>query len=396
MQIEIPYGADDVAVEVEDRNLLAVVEPDAVNGGVCEMPPLPFAPDLIIVNDASRPTPTAEILDAIYEQLPADADYLIATGTHRAPTEEELETIFGKFLDMIRHKISVHDCKDNDSMELVGITARGTEIILNRLCVQAENILVIGSVEPHYFAGYSGGRKAFLPGTAAYNSIEQNHRYALDPASMPLALKGNPVHEDCVDAMSLMGEKQIYSIQMVLDRNHNIYAVTAGSMKDSFEAAVKKAGEVCVVPVKEKADIVVAVAGAPLDATLYQAHKAIENTKAVLKNGGIMILVAQCGEGIGNDAFVRLLGGSKTLSKVVETVKSGYKLGYHKASKLAELMMTSEVWVVSDLSDAEIEGIFMKPVVSVQNAIDLAVKAKGKDAKVLIVQDACVTVPRVV
>ncbi len=394
MQINIPYGSDISKVDIPDSNIIAVVEPESVDRGECTIPRLPFSPDLIIVNDASRPTPTEEVLDGIYDQLPTDAKYLIATGTHRAPTYEELQSIFGKYLDYIMHNIIAHDARDDESMEMFGVTSRGTDVMLNKLCIEAEKILVIGSVEPHYFAGYSGGRKAFMPGTCGYRSIEQNHRHALDPASMPLALEGNPVHEDCDDAMELLKGKDIHSIQLVLDRYQEIYGIAAGNMKDSFQAAVKLAEKVCVVPVKEKADIVVAVAGAPLDATLYQAHKAIENTKSVMKEGGVMILVAACGEGMGNDAFVKLLSESNELSDIVKAVKAGYKLGYHKSSKLAELMMGSEVWVVSDLSDADIDNIFMKPFNDVQAAINAALKLKGSAAKVLLVQDACVTVPR--
>lgn len=393
MLVNIQYGSETVPLRVPGGDICTVVEPADVNSVGYEIQPLPFAPELVIVNDASRPTPTAEILDSIYEQIPGSALFLVATGTHRPPTETELEIIFGRHLEHIRDRIRIHNARDNETLREVGITAHGTKVILNRLCTELNRILVIGSVEPHYFAGYTGGRKAFLPGTAAYRSIEENHRHALDPGSQPLALKGNPVHEDTMNALILMGPKAIYSIQAVLDRKQQIYAVESGGIVESFHAAVKKAEEVYVASVKEKADIVVAVAGPPLDANLYQAHKAIENTKAVLKDRGIMILVAECGEGIGNDAFVRLLGESETKADVLAAVEAGYKLGFHKASKLAELMMKSELWVVSSIPGPVLENIFMVPFADLQTAVDQAIEAKGKDSRVLVVQDACVTVP---
>lgn len=354
---------------------------------------IPFAPELVIVNDATRPTPTSAVLDMIWAQLGSDTRFLVATGTHRPPTEDELGHIFGSYLGSIRTRIDIHDCRNMDKMVMVGITAHCTDVILSRLVVEAERILVIGSVEPHYFAGYTGGRKAFLPGTAAYGSIEQNHRHALDPASKPLALKGNPVHDDAMEALQLLGAKRIFSIQAVLDRDHSIYAIETGNMTDSFNAAVKKAEEVYILPVKKRADIIVARAGAPFDTTLYQAHKAIENTKGLLNHGGIMILVADCAEGIGNDAFVKLLSGNDTPENVIKAVKAGYKLGYHKAAKLAELVQKNEVWVVSSLPEQWIRNIFMTPFTDVKIALQKAKKIRGAGAEVLEIEDAAVIAP---
>lgn len=409
MTITIPYGPESVELQVGDANLMSVIGPALVESGdsrglieaaVAAPVKSVTLPDflstgkvLVIVNDATRPTPTAKVLDVIAEHLPDNVEFLVAAGTHRGPTEDEFRFIFGDHLEKFAGRIHVHDSWQATEMLRIGITAHGTDVKLNRRCIEAEKIVVIGSVEPHYFAGYTGGRKAFLPGTAAYGSIEQNHSHALDSASAPLALKGNPVHDDQVNAMTLMGNKEIFSIQVVLDRNQDIYAVTAGDIRASFDAAVHKAEEVFVVPVDSKADIVIAVAGTPLDATLYQAHKAIENTKGVLAAGGIMILVAQCGEGMGNDAFVRLLGESDTPEDVIRKVSAEYKLGYHKAAKLAELIQGNDIYVVSELSPESIENIFMKPYRDIQKALDDALAAKGPEARVLVVLDACVTVP---
>lgn len=409
MTITIPYGSKTVDIQIDGTRLIGVIEPALVESGdsrglieaaVAVPVKSVTLPDflsagkvLFIVNDATRPTPTAKVLDVIAEYLPEDVEFLVAAGTHRGPTEDEFRFIFGDHLEKFAGRIHVHDSWQETEMLRVGITAHGTDVKLNRRCIEAEKIVVIGSVEPHYFAGYTGGRKAFLPGTAAYSSIEQNHRHALDSASAPLALKGNPVHDDQMNAMTLMGRKDIFSIQVVLDRNQDIYAVTAGDIRASFDAAVGKAEEVFVIPVDCMADIVIAVAGAPLDVTLYQAHKAIENTKGVLAEGGVMILVAQCGEGMGNDTFVRLLGQSDTPADVIEKVSVEYKLGYHKAAKLAELIQCNDVYVVSALPAEAVENIFMKPYNDVQKALDDAIAAKGSNARVLIVLDACVTVP---
>ncbi|MEJ2067607.1 MAG: lactate racemase domain-containing protein, partial [Deltaproteobacteria bacterium] len=144
-------------------------------------------------------------------------------------------------------------------------------------------IVAISSVEPHYYAGYTGGRKSFFPGAASYQTMEHNHRLALEEGVAPMALTGNPVHEDMVEAMGTLEGKEIYSLQVVLDRFHRICAAFAGSLEGSFAAAVQKAREVFAVEISARADIVVTIAPAPMDIDLYQAHKAIEHGKPALK-----------------------------------------------------------------------------------------------------------------
>jgi len=182
---------------------------------------------------------------------------------------------------------------------------------INRMVTEAGSILVIGSVEPHYFAGFTGGRKSFLPGVASHRTIERNHEGALSPRSRVLSLEGNPVHEDMMAAMDILDEVPIFSIQTVLTADHRIYAVAAGDIHDSFRAAVERAKKVFCVRMGRKADIVVTVAAHPMDVDLYQSHKALENGKMALRPGGVIILVSRCREGVGEDQFYRLLASHK-------------------------------------------------------------------------------------
>ncbi|MBN1434469.1 DUF2088 domain-containing protein, partial [Candidatus Fermentibacterales bacterium] len=179
---------------------------------------------LVVVNDAARPTPTAKVLSLIRSDLKGVPHRLIvATGAHRSPTEEELETILGDLHTAERGNLIIHDARNPDEMVRTGTTSRGTEVLLNRAVLEADGILVIGSVEPHYFAGYTGGRKAFVPGLAAYSTIERNHSHAMSPDSLPLALEGNPVHDDMMDALTTIGEKPVFAIMTVLTGRGDIY-----------------------------------------------------------------------------------------------------------------------------------------------------------------------------
>jgi len=433
MKIELPYGTDKIEFTIDDRHLLQIVEPNEV---ICKdtyltieraveapsnYPSLAdFVKDsknlLIIVNDATRPTPTAKILEVIYEIInKVPHKFIVATGMHRPPTKEEYYQIFGNLYDEIKDKVFAHDSKDHSQLAYLGKTKFGTDIYINKMALEADKIVVIGSVEPHYFAGYTGGRKGFLPGISGFTTIEQNHKYALDIHAQPLALQANPVHEDMEDTVRIISDfsnsnstfdikkktisktdsKPIFSIMTVLDKNHNIYAVTAGDIFSSFYDAVKYANEVFSVKIKEKADIVISVAPYPMDIDLYQSQKALDNGKLALKENGILILVSKCRMGIGEEGFVKLLSQSKNPKEVFEKIKCEYRLGHHKAAKIAEIALWAKIFAVTDLKDEVLKSVFMIPYKSIQQAVDNAIKDKGNDAKLLILLNGSITVPRI-
>ncbi|MBO4278777.1 MAG: DUF2088 domain-containing protein, partial [Spirochaetales bacterium] len=244
MEVELSYNRKPISVEVAPEHFGAVLRlndkksgkgpgnaveltKEAIKGSFEKFLNLP-GNVLVIVNDGTRPTPTRFVMDAIGPALEKeDVSFLIATGSHRAPTEQEYDFIFGSWYQIFKDRVFVHDCHAMDEMDYYGRTSRGTELYLNKLVRKASKVIVIGSVEPHYFAGYTGGRKGFLPGVAAYSSIEHNHKMALSPDAKTLALEGNPVHEDLMEAMTLV-KCPVYSIMTVLDRDHEIDTVTAG------------------------------------------------------------------------------------------------------------------------------------------------------------------------
>ena len=192
--------------------------------------------------------------------------------------------IFGKeiYAELnAKSEICDHDSK-KDEMSYLGESKNGTQMYLNKIVAKAKKVIVIGSVEPHYFAGYTGGRKAFLPGVAKYETIEQNHKLALSADAQALRLEGNPVHEDMIDAMKVLAHIDVFSIQTVLDSEHGVYYASAGHLNDSFYDCVKKADEVFCVNIPRKADIVISVAPYPMDVDLYQAQKGADAKIVIL------------------------------------------------------------------------------------------------------------------
>jgi nickel-dependent lactate racemase len=260
---------------------------------------------LIIVTDATRPTPTSKVLEHLYPHIfkHPDVKFIVATGSHRAPTEKEFESMFGKFYKDFKSRIFVHDSKKDSEMVHVGKTSRGTEVSFNKMVLAADLLVPINSVEPHYFAGFTGGRKSFLPGVAAFRTIEMNHSHAIEPGAQPLRIKGNPVAEDMDEALEFIIHKKIFGIQTVMSDDNRLIAAFTGDIRGSFEAAIKSALGLYSVPLSKKGNIVVTVAAPPMDINLYQAQKALEHGWPALEKGGIMILVSKCWDGIGEPAF---------------------------------------------------------------------------------------------
>jgi nickel-dependent lactate racemase len=411
MEIKVPYGQGWLTVNCPEENLAGVIyphespwreEPEIVREALAH--PLAtktldkFLVDgeetLVIVNDATRPTPTARILAYLADELEKHpVKFLVATGSHPPPTPAEFQGIFGSWFERFPETIHVHDAHMTSAMVPLGTTSRGTPLAINRLAVEARKIVAISSVEPHYFAGYTGGRKSFFPGVAAYQTIEHNHHLALRAEAVPLALHGNPVHEDLVEAMAYLEGEKIYSLQVVLDRNHRICAAFCGALAESFMAAADKAHDIFAVEVGRQADVVVTVASSPLDIDLYQAHKAIEHGRLALKEGGILILVAQCPMGIGNDRFYRLLSRATDPEEVCALITDSYRLGDHKAAKIAALAREFRIWGVTDLDPAIVEKAFIKPVADLQEALQAAIAAQGPRAQCLFLMNASMLVP---
>jgi nickel-dependent lactate racemase len=430
MKLSVPYLDKTFPLEFPDENLLAVAEPNDFRMAGCPAEVLaealsrPYGPAdgpavkrrsgqslteflrggrrvLVIINDATRPTPTEAILAALLPILEngrkrEDLTLLVATGAHRKPTEAEYRRILGGFYDTLRVRVVHHDARKDEDMADLGRTRNNTPILLNKRLFEADRIIATGSVEPHYFAGFTGGRKAFLPGVAAFRTIEANHKQALSPAARSLALEGNPVHEDMMDALPLI-KAPIFSLMAVMDKEQQVAAAAAGDLLASFYAAVESARKIFCVSVPAAADIVVSVAKFPMDIDLYQSQKAIDNGALALKDGGTLILVSSCREGLGDEAYARLLAQAASPKDALERIRAGYTLGYHKAAKIAEVSDRVTVTAVTELAAEQLNAMFIEKAPSPQEALEGALKtARDRGVpcpKILIVPDGCVTVP---
>lgn len=411
MKVEIPYYGDKLSVEINDDNLIEVGK-SHLSGHLISQNSEDWFPEgsemrgeienfisgakkiLFIVNDHTRPTPTAEILSSIAGLTPPDSKYIIASGDHRNPTEEEIKAIFGDLYGDI--DIVFHEAQSDDDNDYFGTTSFGTEVYLNRVLKEVDSVIIITSVESHYFAGFTGGRKSFIPGISAKTTIEQNHSLAMREGSAPMSLEGNPVHMDMNEALGLLDNLRIFSIQSTISREEGIYNIHTGDIKDAFLRCCEECRGVFCLPVEKKADIIIASATPPLDLNLYQSQKAIEHSNLILKDGGILILLSSCYEGIGPDTFYKLLSSGDSFDAIRETIEEGYRLGYHKVTRLLDLFENGELWVLSELEDEVLERIYIKPIGDLQSAVDKAIELKGESAGVAVLKDASTAVPTLI
>ena len=317
---------------------------------------------LIIVNDHYRSTPTQRIVKLLREagKISKPITFLIATGSHLPPTENVAIELTGAVKG---DNILYHDVRYTKDYSFAGKTSRGTEVFFNPVLEQFDKIITIGSVEPHYFAGFTGGAKSLMPGVVAKKTIAQNHKWAMDPDSTIMKTKGNPVFEDIWEAANLIVPlEEVYSIQLA---NHgpSILNISLGLLPEAFKEARKVSEKVYGKWLDKKFDRILSFVASPLDKNLYQSQKAIENTKNVLKEGGTMVLIAECSEGIGTADFFERLQLSGTPENVLKTISNeNYQFGDHKAYKLAEFVSKSKLLYVGNLSKATASKAYMTKV----------------------------------
>lgn len=323
---------------------------------------------LVIVNDGYRNTPTSLILDWLEQYSPrllVGLDYLVSTGTHPAPTEKHLQAIFGRHLPEIRPNIHIHDCKKTDDLERIGVDQFSKEFFINKRVLAANRILVIGSVEPHYFAGFTGGRKSFFPGLTDFATVERNHNLANSLDAAPLKLERNPVAEHLQNLTDLLPpHKEIISIQAVLDAHEQLAGLFIGNLDSSFQQAVKLAHELYSYSVERPFDAVLCELLPPLDSNLYQTQKPLENVQAAVRDGGLVVVFASCHEGVGSEYFFRQ---AAEWDRAANRPNDGiFRFGSHKLSRVVAISRRLGAYVFSSLPPEDVRHVFLEPVDNVE------------------------------
>ena len=358
---------------------------------------------VIVASDITRYTGSETYLPLLVAALnrqgirDRDITILIALGIHRKQTGAEHRKIIGPLYGRIN--VVDHDCDDPGKLVSLGKTSNGIDVEINRLAVEADRLVLTGTICFHYFAGFGGGRKALLPGIAGRKSCLASHFSVLYPepgrGRHPLAatgvLVGNPVHEALTEACALVDPDLI--LNTVLAPDKQIIAVFAGQWNEAHREGCRYYAEQFSYPLSEKTDLVVASCGGyPKDINLIQAHKSMEYASRALKEGGVMILLAQCRDGYGHPTFFTWFR-HRELPEFEAALRARYEINGQTAFALLDKARRFRIILVSDLPPEEVKAMSLIPAASLDEALILAEQMLPKDYMAYVIPEAGTVLP---
>ena len=424
MQVNLEYGKYGLSAEIPDANLIGVLNlktsPPLLNPDVAIKSALsnPIGTAslselarnarcaCVVICDITRPVPNQVLLPIVLSQIEEagivrdQITILIATGTHRPNIGAELEAIVGPEIAR-EYRCINHVCTDANTMVDLGFSPKGVHVKLNRYYVDAQLRVTVGLIEPHFMAGFSGGRKLIMPGIAALETVQAWHspQFLEHPLATNGVVQGNPVHEESLAIAKLA--RPSLTIDVTLDQKNCITGVFAGDLEEAWMTGVQFARTQVGVNIPELADIVVTTcAGYPLDATFYQAVKGMVGALPIVKEGGEIIIASECSEGIGSDHFRNLLLEANCLAEFVSDIQSDswtYVPDQWEVEELARARKHCEVTCVCrGIPDDLLSQCFVKPASSVEDAISSALTRLGENARIAVIPKGPYVIPAVV
>ena len=415
VDIWVPYGKTEVCARIPTRNFLGSIEPKEKPGvdnpqaeiyralsnpiGTSRLIEIAKNGDkvAIVVDDATRATPSYLMIPPLIEELNKsgirneDITIIFGCGSHRPVSEKEKEKLIGKE-SLEKVKTISHDSKGTDHVFL-GETSFGTKVYVNKIFLEADVKILVGDINLHYYAGYGGGRKGVLPAISSDKTIQENHSLMINPKATTGILDGNPVHEDMMDAAKLA--KVDFILNIVTNSKNEIVKAFAGDLEQAFLEGKKIVDKMYKIQIENRASILVVSAGGyPYDINLYQALKAINNSLNAIKRRGVIILVAECPEGHGNQIFTDWMEKFSDLKQIEKEIKKHFLLGGHKAYYLTKALQKSTIILVSVLPECYTINTFkMKTASAVNDALRDAFELLGKNAKVYVIPHGSNTMP---
>lgn len=412
MRIELPFGKEKKELNIPDANLLQVLTPNEVASeltGAAEVEralqnPIgtsrlrdlvtPGQKVAIVTSDITRPMPSYLVLPPVLRELSEggipdeDITLVFALGSHRAHTEEEMKKLAGE--EVFRRIKCVDSTGDFVHM---GTTSRGTPVDIFRPVAEADMRICLGNIEFHYFAGYSGGAKAIMPGVSTRDAIQVNHSRMVQEAAKAGALEGNPIRED-IDEVCEKFVSIDFIVNVVLDEKKMIRRCVAGHFLEAHREGCRFLDTLYKVEIPKKADIVIVSAGGyPKDINLYQGQKALDNAKHAVRDGGTILWIASAREGLGEGVFEKWMTGHEKASDMIEHISKEFQLGGHKAAAIAMVLEKADIVLYSDLDPAFIRSVHLTPCSDPQAALDEALARYGKDASVIVMPYGGSTLP---
>lgn len=350
----------------------------------------------VIASDHTRPVPSKIIMPAMLAEIrkgnpQADITILIATGCHRGTTKEELIAKFGEEI-VKNEKIYIHDCDETEKLVNIGVLPSGGICEINSLANEADLLVAEGFIEPHFFAGFSGGRKSVLPGVAGRATVLANHcsEFIAHKKARTGVVQGNPIHEDMLWAAKKAG--LAFIVNVVLNAKKEVIYAVAGDVEKAHKDGTDFLYSLCGAKPIE-ADVVISTNGGyPLDQNVYQAVKGMTAAEATVKKGGVIIMLASSTDGIGGEHFYRQLADEKDIQKTMRTFLSRGRNetvpDQWQTQILLRILMHATVIYISDLDDSVIESMHMIPAKSIGEALVKAKQILHKDdIKIVAIPD---------
>lgn len=358
---------------------------------------------VVITSDITRYTGSETYLPILVDLLnrsgirDAQIEIIIALGIHRKQTENEHRKILGPLFERIQ--VSDHECDDPGKIVYLGRTRNGIEVEINRSVAEADHVILTGTIGFHYFAGFGGGRKSILPGVAGRKSCMASHFAVLNPGegngknpnTATGNLEGNPVHQAMNEACAMV--RPAFILNTVLGPDKRIIACFAGGWEKAFGEGVRFYGEQFSYPLAQKGDlVVVSCGGFPKDINLIQAHKSMEYGSQALKEGGVMILLAQCRDGYGNATFFDWFR-FRELTPFEARLRTHYEINGQTAYSLLWKAQRFRIILVSDLPQEEVRTMQMIPARALDEAMKAAEGMLPKDYTAYVIPEGGTVLP---
>lgn len=342
---------------------------------------------VIIASDHTRPVPSKIIMPLMLDEIrkgnpDADITILIATGCHRGTTKEELINKFGEEI-VKNEKIYIHDCDESEKLVNIGVLPSGGQCDINKIAIEADLLVAEGFIEPHFFAGYSGGRKSVLPGIAGRKTVLSNHcsEFIANKNARTGILKDNPIHEDMVWAARKA--KLAFIINVVLNSKKEPIFAVAGDLEEAHKKGTDFISSLCAVKAVPSDIVISTNGGYPLDQNVYQSVKGMTAAEATVKKGGVIIMLARSSDGIGGDHFYRQLAEETDINKTMEIILSRSRNetlpDQWMTQILIRILTKARVIYVSDFDADIIKKMHMIPATSLDEAVDLAKNMLDKE-----------------
>ena len=406
-RLSFPYGKEKLDYHFDDEQLIAVLESSihhydphlsgeelvrrALASPVGSKPLGELAKDkkniVIIASDHTRPVPSKVIMPAMLEEIRstnpgANITILIATGCHRGTTKQELIAKFGE--NIVEHEhIYIHDCDEREKLVNIGTLPSGGQCEINSIAYEADLLVAEGFIEPHFFAGFSGGRKSVLPGISGRATVLANHcsEFIAHPCARTGILDNNPIHKDMLWAAKQA--RLAFIVNVVLNADKEVIYATAGDSEAAHKAGTDFLSSLCSVNAKEADVVITTNGGYPLDQNVYQAVKGMTAAEATVKQGGVIVMLAASGDGTGGDHFYHQLADEPDIAKTTAVFLArnrGETLPDQWQSQiLLRILTRAKVIYVSNMPDGMIEAMHMIPAHSIDEALGKAKALLGKD-----------------